>query len=540
MANNYVNLPLVSSSSGVVSLNGRTGALTLVAGTGITVTPAGSNITIAATASSALTSAHLLVGNASNIATDVAVSGDLTLANTGAFTVAKIAGTTVSGTTGSTNVVFSASPTLTGTITAAAANFSGFVGLNTVSPLQNLSIGNSILATSPTFSAYTTTRQTQINDLYTNTAAGTQASVMILAQANAASNSTTADTTVVIENAVTSAQTVNYANKIGINAVGYNAGSGTISNIRGGTFSSTHAGSSSASNVIALAGTATVSSTGTATSASGINASTTVSGATTVTTASGTTATMTNSGTATITTAYGTNSTIVNSSTGTLTTAYGIFAGITNSNAGGIITTAYSAYLTKTNSGTITNNFGLYQNDATAKNYFAGNLGIGLNAPSASLQIDAGNATASALKFTAGTTTGQTSTDGVDFGIDTAGNGLMRQREALDLIFYTTNAEVMRLKAAGNIVVPTTVTAGGTTGAQTINKISGTVNFAAAATAITVTNSLVSATSIVMAVVRTNDTTSVIKNVVPASGSFVITLNAAATAETSVGFFVIN
>lgn len=47
-----------------------------------------------------------------------------------ASTVAKIQGTTVSGTTGSTNVVFSASPTLTGTVTASAANFSGNVGIN--------------------------------------------------------------------------------------------------------------------------------------------------------------------------------------------------------------------------------------------------------------------------------------------------------------------------------------------------------------------------------------------------------------------------
>lgn len=40
--------------------------------------------------STALTSAHLLVGNGSNIATDVAASGDLTLANTGAFTLATV------------------------------------------------------------------------------------------------------------------------------------------------------------------------------------------------------------------------------------------------------------------------------------------------------------------------------------------------------------------------------------------------------------------------------------------------------------------
>lgn len=44
--------------------------------------------TLAGKLSSALTSAHLFVGNGSNVATDVAASGDLTLANTGAFTIA--------------------------------------------------------------------------------------------------------------------------------------------------------------------------------------------------------------------------------------------------------------------------------------------------------------------------------------------------------------------------------------------------------------------------------------------------------------------
>lgn len=44
-------------------------------------------MTWSSAASSTLTSAHLFVGNASNVATDVAASGDLTLANTGAFTL---------------------------------------------------------------------------------------------------------------------------------------------------------------------------------------------------------------------------------------------------------------------------------------------------------------------------------------------------------------------------------------------------------------------------------------------------------------------
>lgn len=91
-----------------------------------------------------------------------------------------------------------------------------------------------------------------------------------------------------------------------------------------------------------------------------------------------------------------------------------------------------------------------------------------------------------------------------------------------------------------NLQADKTITTAGTTGNRTINKIVGTVNFAAAATSITVTNSLVTANSIVICTVRTNDNTAIIKNVVPGSGSFVITLNAAATAETSVGFLVVN
>jgi hypothetical protein len=89
-------------------------------------------------------------------------------------------------------------------------------------------------------------------------------------------------------------------------------------------------------------------------------------------------------------------------------------------------------------------------------------------------------------------------------------------------------------------LVDATNTATGTTGAQTINKSAGTVNFAAAATTLVVTNSLVSTSSLVFCTIRTNDTTALIKNVVPAAGSFTITLNAAATAETSVGFIVHN
>lgn len=88
--------------------------------------------------------------------------------------------------------------------------------------------------------------------------------------------------------------------------------------------------------------------------------------------------------------------------------------------------------------------------------------------------------------------------------------------------------------------VDQTITAGGTTGDRTINKAAGTVNFAAAATSITVTNSLASTSSTIYAMARTNDSTCSVKNVVPASGSFTINMTAACTAETSVGFLVVN
>jgi hypothetical protein len=85
-----------------------------------------------------------------------------------------------------------------------------------------------------------------------------------------------------------------------------------------------------------------------------------------------------------------------------------------------------------------------------------------------------------------------------------------------------------------------TITAGGTTGNQTINKAAGTVNIAAAGTAITVTSNKVTASSLVFAVPRTNDATCHVANVVPASGSFVINMTAACTAETSIGWWVLN
>ena len=79
-----------------------------------------------------------------------------------------------------------------------------------------------------------------------------------------------------------------------------------------------------------------------------------------------------------------------------------------------------------------------------------GNLGLGLTAPAVKLHQDNGNATATYHKFTAGTTTGQTATDGFDVGIDASGNAELRQRENLPAYFYTNNSLRLTIASGGD------------------------------------------------------------------------------------------
>jgi hypothetical protein len=107
-------------------------------------------------------------------------------------------------------------------------------------------------------------------------------------------------------------------------------------------------------------------------------------------------------------------------------------------------------------------------------------------------------------------------------------------------VLDNSNNPMFRVLPSGGIVQNKTITPGGTTGNQTINKPLGTVNIAAGQSSVTVTNSLVDANSIVFAVVRSNDSTAQIKNVTCAAGSFTIRLASNTTAETSIGFMVMN
>jgi len=107
-----------------------------------------------------------------------------------------------------------------------------------------------------------------------------------------------------------------------------------------------------------------------------------------------------------------------------------------------------------------------------------------------------------------------------------------------------TDAEVTAAVAgklsSTNLVVDRTITAGGTTGAQTINKAAGTVNFAIGSVSLVVTNSLVTANSIIVCTTRTDDLNAFVWSIVAAAGSFTVNLSAPPEVEVSVGFLVTN
>ena len=102
------------------------------------------------------------------------------------------------------------------------------------------------------------------------------------------------------------------------------------------------------------------------------------------------------------------------------------------------------------------------------------------------------------------------------------------------------SANSVALQPGVSLAADKTITASGTTGARTINKMAGSVNFAASATSLVVTNSMVTTFSVIIATVATNDSTMRSVQAVAGSGSFTLYANAAATAETRVNFFIIN
>lgn len=198
---------------------------------------------------------------------------------------------------------------------------------------------------------------------------------------------------------------------------------------------------------------------------------------------------------------------------GGVSTTTGSFTGAVSGNQNGTVAAPAFTFLTDTNTG-------MYRNAADDLGFAVGGSRFLSLATSTSTFGDVdGNAASKVIS------------------INQAGNIVVNAQ--LSNVALTA-AQLSLTNVTDGVTLDRTITAAGTTGNQTINDMAGTVNFAAAATALTVTNALVTTSSIIVVTARTNDATCTVKNYVPAAGSFVINMTAACTAETSVGFVVTN
>lgn len=132
------------------------------------------------------------------------------------------------------------------------------------------------------------------------------------------------------------------------------------------------------------------------------------------------------------------------------------------------------------------------------------------------------------------------SSQGLRFELNTASAGDF----STSTLLGTLNASALSLPAGlavvGDVGLGKTVVAAGNTGAQTINKSTGQVRFAAAATTLVVTNSLCTTSSIIQLTFASTDATAAGLSYVAAAGSFTISLTAAPTAECAVNFTLTN
>lgn len=98
-----------------------------------------------------------------------------------------------------------------------------------------------------------------------------------------------------------------------------------------------------------------------------------------------------------------------------------------------------------------------------------GRLGIGLAAPAtpqSTIHIDRGTAIGGHVRFTAGSTTGQTAGDGFEIGIDNAGNAELIQYENNYMTFLTNNVRLLTLTPTGHVMIGAATAAIDVTGAS--------------------------------------------------------------------------
>ena len=130
-------------------------------------------------------------------------------------------------------------------------------------------------------------------------------------------------------------------------------------------------------------------------------------------------------------------------SAGSVTNMYGIYtAGGNSSSVGGTVTNYYSAFLaTPSKTGTMSKDYGLYQKDNTATNYFAGNLGIGTSTPYSLLEIWGPDSAASTTAFLVANSASTTEFAVLDNGNATlAGNLIQNSDQRLKTNVQTIDA----------------------------------------------------------------------------------------------------
>jgi hypothetical protein len=154
----------------------------------------------------------------------------------------------------------------------------------------------------------------------------------------------------------------------------------------------------------------------------------------------------------------------VRSATGTHTAVTAVYAGLDGFSAGSAITTGYGVRVTKP-SGTATNLYGVASEidagtnfyniyaSGTAKNYFAGDVGIGTNNPGARLDIT--SSAAFSARITGPTNVYFDLTDGTGtFRAQMLSNSpYLTSIGAYPFVFGTNNTERMRIDASGNVGV---------------------------------------------------------------------------------------